>query len=329
MTDKATRGIGIMWLVRAFNRVNINAGEGGGNVTELKLYEDATKPYASAQAMRHAIREGVRRVHADDLRCNPSAPCGDVEHCWLCDMFGYFNVDLKPKWTRRTSPLKATGMWGQIRTEIITDMIFRYGMDEKDHALAHVQLSDNIFRGGVLLDLSNIGVVTDPIYGNKGKKVKKSEGSGTKRVFSHFETYAISAEERKERAVAIVDSIMYLSDFAKQSRGPAVTAPRILIATLQPRYHQLLMEALELNNKAEVDIEELRVTLQDIVDLDSELVFGFRPGILPEDNGEALVSLMAEFDVKALTPVKAMKCLMEKLQEATLEEHSQVTPWEK
>ena len=85
------KGITMVWLSKT-DLSNLNAGEGGGgNVTELKTYDNRRKPYASGQSVRHALREAIERNNPDVFRCTPESPCGDVNNCWLCDLFGYLN----------------------------------------------------------------------------------------------------------------------------------------------------------------------------------------------------------------------------------------------
>ena len=99
---------------------NLNAGEGGTNLKELKTYNNGL-PYASGQSVRHAIRKAIQREHPDGYKCTTEYPCGNIKDCWLCDIFGY----LQPKGTKRWSPLKVSPALGQIRNSITTDLILR------------------------------------------------------------------------------------------------------------------------------------------------------------------------------------------------------------
>ena len=85
------KGIAIVWLSKT-DLSNLNAGEGGGgNVTEIKTYENGRKPYASGQSVRHALREAIHRNNPGVFLCVPEAPCTKVSECWLCDLFGFLN----------------------------------------------------------------------------------------------------------------------------------------------------------------------------------------------------------------------------------------------
>ncbi|RKU14237.1 type I-B CRISPR-associated protein Cas7/Cst2/DevR, partial [Candidatus Poribacteria bacterium] len=63
------KGITMVWLSKT-DLSNLNAGEGGGgNVTELKTYDNGTKPYASGQSVRHALRESIGRNNPNVFLC--------------------------------------------------------------------------------------------------------------------------------------------------------------------------------------------------------------------------------------------------------------------
>ena len=125
------KGITMVWLSKT-DLSNLNAGEGGGgNVTELKTYDNGLKPYASGQSVRHALRESIERNNPGVFLCTPESPCGDVENCWLCDLFGYLNPKLGEGFDRRWSPIKATPALGQIANDIVTDLLIRMSDREK------------------------------------------------------------------------------------------------------------------------------------------------------------------------------------------------------
>lgn len=123
------KSINIVWLSKA-SLSNINAGEGSGNITELKTYGKDKKPYASGQSVRHALRESMMRENFDEFKCVPELPCGDVENCWLCDLFGYLDPKKGEGFNRRWSSLKVSPALGQIKTNITTDMLTRSSIIE-------------------------------------------------------------------------------------------------------------------------------------------------------------------------------------------------------
>ena len=304
----------MVWLSKT-DLSNLNAGEGGGgNVTELKTYDNGRKPYASGQSVRHALREAIERNNPDVFRCTPESPCGDVENCWLCDLFGYLNPKLGEGFDRRWSPIKATPALGQVANEIVTDLLIRMSDREKsddsqtrDQRIAYVQMMSNTYRIGLSLDVANIGLVKQAKYEGKGKNQK----------FSSWEKIVdINMEERFKRAVAVLKAIGSIADFAKQARNAASLSPDIFIASIHSRYSHRTLRALECDDK-KVNTETLKVILEDLRDEGATLFFGFTPNVVA--NGDELLATVKKFGLEPVNPIRALKNLVETVQNASQE----------
>lgn len=331
------KGISMIWLSKT-DLSNLNAGEGGGgNVTELKTYDNGRKPYASGQSVRHAIRQALERNNSDVFKCTPESPCGEVDKCWLCDMFGYLNPKLGEGFDRRWSPIKVTPALGQIASEIVTDLLIRMsdkqkssGSDKddantlfpadnesegneekgsaKDQRIAYVQIMSNVYRIGLSLDIANLGKVLQPRYEGKGKSQK----------FAGWDVKIdIGPQERRKRAIALLHSIGGISDFAKQARNATSLAPDIFIAGIHSRYSHRILRVLSLDDIGNVDPDELRVILQDLKDDGTQLFFGFTPKVL--NNEELLISTAKEFNLEPVNPIRALQNLIDVVKNAPLE----------
>lgn len=313
-TTTALKGVAIVWLSKT-DLSNLNAGEGGGgNVTELKTYDNGRKPYASGQSVRHALREAIHRNNPGVFRCVPETPCTQVAECWLCDLFGFLNPIADKGFNRRWSPIKVTPALGQIASDIVTDLLIRMSDKEKedketsDQRIAYVQMMANVYRVGLSLDVANVGKVVEPQYEGKGKKA----------TFKGWETTVeIGPAAKVERAVAVLDALGGIADFAKQARNAASLAPDIFIASTHTRYSHRTLRALELNEKGEVKTEVLQVILQDLRDDDAEIFCGFTPGVVQNDT--ALTQLLEEFGVEIVNPIRALKNLIAYVREARVE----------
>ncbi len=322
------KGITIVWLSKT-DLSNLNAGEGGGgNVTELKTYDNG-KPYVSGQSVRHALREAIERNNPGVFLCTPESPCGDIENCWLCDLFGYLNPKLDEGFDRRWSPIKATPALGQIASDIVTDMLIRMSekpkaktrraqtedeqensaneeQRKKDQRIAYVQMMSNIYRVGISLDFANIGFA----------KKSKYKGTGNKAEFQGWEELAnISLDERIRRAVAVLEAIGGISDFAKQARNAASLSPDIFIASIHSRYSHRTLRALECNDDGKVSTDTLKFILKDLQDDGAKLFFGFTPSVIENDN--ELLKIVKEFELEPVNPIKALGNLVETVKNAS------------
>ena len=309
------KGITMVWLSKT-DLSNLNAGEGGGgNATELKTYDNGRKPYASGQSVRHALREAIERNNPGVFLCTSESPCGDVQNCWLCDLFGYLNPKLGEGFDRRWSPIKATPALGQIVNDIVTDLLIRMSDREKsdekqtrDQRIAYVQMMSNVYRTGLSLDVANIGVVVRARY----------EGKGKDQAFGGWETVAdIKAEERRSRVVAVLEAIGGISDFAKQARNAASLSPDIFIASTHSRYSHRTLRALECEDDGNVNTDTLRVILQDLQDDGATPFFGFTPRVVAND--DALLETVKEFGLGPINPIRGLRNLTEAVQNALVE----------
>ena len=313
-TTTALKGVAIVWLSKT-DLSNLNAGEGGGgNVTELKTYDNGRKPYASGQSVRHALRKAIHRNNPGVFLCVPETPCTQVAECWLCDLFGFLNPIAEKGFNRRWSPIKVTPALGQIASDIVTDLLIRMSDKEKedkqtsDQRIAYVQMMANVYRVGLSLDVANVGKVVEPQYEGKGKNA----------TFKGWETTGeIGPTVKVERAVAVLDALGGIADFAKQARNAASLAPDIFIASTHTRYSHRTLRALELDEKGEVKTEVLQVILQDLRDDDAEIFCGFTPGVVQNDT--ALTQLFDEFGVEIVNPIRALKNLIAYVREARVE----------
>ena len=305
------KGVAVVWLSKT-DLSNLNAGEGGGgNVTELKTYDNGRKPYASGQSVRHALREAIHRNNPDAFLCVPETPCTKVEECWLCDLFGFLNPKSGEGFDRRWSPIKATPALGQIASDVVTDLLIRMSDKEKegkqtsDQRIAYVQIMANVYRIGLSLDIANIGKVITPQYDGKGKDAK----------FNGWETTVEIEQEKKiERTVAVLEAIGGISDFAKQARNATSLAPDIFIASTHTRYSHRTLRALELDDDGNVNTETLRVILQDLEDDGAKLFCGFTPRVV--ENDDALTQVLDDFGIERSNPLRALRNLTTHVQEA-------------
>lgn len=325
------KGITMVWLSKT-DLSNLNAGEGGGgNVTELKAYDNGRKPYASGQSVRHALREAIERNNPGVFHCTPESPCGDIEKCWLCDLFGFLNPKLDEGFDRRWSPIKVTPAIGQIASEIVTDLLIRMSDKPKpktrgaqtqaeqdtseneaqikrDQRMAYVQMMSNVYRVGLSLDFANIGFA----------KKAKYDGTGNKAEFIGWEKLAnISLDERKKRAVAVLDAIGGIADFAKQARNAASLSPDIFIASTHTRYSHRTLRALECDDDGNVNVSTLEVILEDLQDVKAKTFFGFTPGVVKND--DELLDTVKKFEIKKLNPIRSLRNLSEVVQNTSQE----------
>lgn len=302
------KSIVISWLFET-DLSNMNAGEGSSNLKEIKTYNNGL-PYISGQSMRHALRSSMKREFKDQFKCTPEFPCGDVENCWTCDLFGYL---LPSSGDKRWSPIKASPALGQIRYPITTDLIFRMvedikcpGCNEKIYplnarenktdsiekgkelicpkcgekfeapysirqALAYKQLIQNIYKSSLSIDIDNIGLVEVP-------KIENNNLNGVEAIVD------IGDENRNTRIKAILEGIYNLSDFANQSREMVNASPDFVVTGLQNKYNHRLASAIKLDEDGNIDVNHFKSVVCDALNDQTEIYIGFIEGIIKNES---------------------------------------------
>jgi hypothetical protein len=167
-----------------------------------------------------------------------------------------------------------------------------------------VQIMSNVYRVGLSLDVANLGKVEEARYDGAEFKGKET-------------VVDIGAEKRKKRALALLNAIGGIADFAKQARNAASLSPDVFIAGMHTRYSHRLLRALALDDTGKVDPDELRVVLQDLRDDEVRLFFGFTPQVVT--NGDDLMVVIREFGLEPVNPMRALRGLMDAVEAADME----------
>ncbi|WP_298523157.1 hypothetical protein [uncultured Methanobrevibacter sp.] len=303
------KSIEVSWIFET-DLTNMNAGEGSTNLKEIKSYNNGL-PYISGQSMRHALRSSIKREYKDEFKCTPEFPCGDIENCWTCDLFGYL---LPSSGDKRWSPIKASPALGQIRYPITNDLIFRMVEDikcpncnkkfyplegrenksvkiKKDEtdltcphcgkkskapydirqAIAYKQLIKNIYKSNISIDLDNIGLEEVP-------KISNGKLAGVENIAS------IATEEKIKRIIAILNGIYNLSDFANQSREMVNASPDLVIIGLQKYYNHRLASTLKLDEDGNINTEQFNSVVNDALNLEGTKIYvGYIKGVIKNE----------------------------------------------
>lgn len=263
------KAITLSWLTKT-DLSNLNAGEGAGNITELKLYDNGKKPYVSGQAIRRALFDTMQRNHPKHFLCTAEFPCKDVEYCWGCDLRGFLATKKGKSGEKRWSPIKVSPALGQVAKEIISDLLTR-DSNENDQRLAHVQMMENIYKVNLVIDVENVGRVIEPV-------VEKGEFKG------YQTTLDLGTEERMERVIAVLDAVYHLSGLAKQARAVSSLAPEVLFITVKKTYNQRGLHYLDLDQNGCIHIERFVTGLKEHQLLEDQLCVGWTPGIVQNES---------------------------------------------
>lgn len=270
------KSIGMAYLTHG-KLGNHNAGEGGSQLSDLKMYDN--KPYISGQALRHAVRDALQMHTSEGVECTPTDACGDVENCKMCDIFGYMNTNLDPSdedghEPTRTSPLRMTPALGVYSKPVTTDMIVQFGVrgsvkkeenSDEDHGnnIAYRELIENTYHGAWALDETMIGR-------RESEEMHESESSGHR--YEREVVDKIGDESRRNRVNELIDALRDHSQLAGQSRHMADFMPDLCVAAELDSYNQRITNALQVDEESEnLNVETLRSVCRDITNMDGQV----------------------------------------------------------
>lgn len=313
------KAISMVWLSRT-GLTNLNAGEGGSNLVDLKKYRWAGReyPYVSGQAMRFYLKEAIRREVRPEEACvadENGETCGRIAECVLCDLFGFMTTLPEIGAAVRVSPVKVSPAMGLIPLEdtMTVDFLTRRhrgatqeveGKIEGD--IVNVELAVNLYKVGLAVDLRRIGREEEltEIEKGHGKKARTIRGV-------RLRDY-IDEAERRRRLRLLLDAVQDFSDYSKQARLLTDFTPDLVIVALQANYSHRLQKALEVtgDGAAALDTERLDQVLRELredlaaVDGRPALFAGMLEGVVA--NAQDVRAVLARHGIEVVTPREAI-----------------------
>jgi len=313
------KAISMVWLSRT-GLTNLNAGEGGSNLVDLKKYRWAGReyPYVSGQAMRFYLKEAIRREVRPEEACvadEKGETCGRIAECVLCDLFGFMTTLPEIGAAVRVSPVKVSPAMGLIPLEETMTVDFltrrhRGAVQEEAGTIrgdiVNVELAVNLYKVGLAVDLRRVGREEElvEIEKGRGKKAQTIRGVTLKDY--------VGEPERRRRLGLLLEAIQDFSDYSKQARLLTDFTPDLVLVALQANYSHRLQKALEVQwgEAATLDTARLDQVLRELqgdlatVDGRPALFAGMLEGVVA--NGEAVREVLARHGLEVTTPREAI-----------------------
>lgn len=310
--NNSTKCVSLTWLSRT-SLTNLNSGEGGSNFVDIKKYEYQGKsyPYVSGQAMRFYIKEAIRRVIDPKDACIPDdkgETCGQIDVCVLCDLFGFMTTVPDVGAMTRVSAVKVAPAMGLLPFEdnsVVDFLTRRHRMEagELKGDIVNVELSINVYRSGISVDVAKVGAEEDVFalreIGAKKKEAKAVNGIELKEK--------VKAEEKLRRIKLVLDAIRRITDYSKQARLLTDFTPDILLVSVSPIYSHRLQKAFELVDGNSLDVSRLDSLLSEVTRNGEKVWSGLTPGILAKENEEKVKNTLRERKIEVKTPSEAIE----------------------
>lgn len=248
-------------------------------IKKISLFNGEEAPYISSQAIRRALRDKLEEMGFEislvqEASVKKGAPKTqlDPEKFIDDDLFGFMDASAgseggKGKSTIRTSPVRVESLvslnkyYGDL--DFATNFMGKkYGIDPN---IFETEIHSGFYRGSILIELDRIG---------------KGEGFGEKSELSN--------EEKKNRVIGFINALQNLWSSGRQTRFLADISPKFIAAAYMKTKNPIFLESVNINNKFEVNIEELQGVVEDYKDYIEEYVFAAQSSIFKVDNTKSL-----------------------------------------
>lgn len=310
------KAVQLVWLSRT-GLTNLNSGEGGSNLVDIKKYRFAGQeyPYVSGQAMRFYLKEALRRHLQPEEACvadDQGESCGRISECVLCDLFGFMTTLPDVGAVTRVSPVKVSPAMGLVPLDgsLSLDFLTRRHRGAREAGemtgdIVNVELAVNIYKGGLCLDVDRVGREEEryPLGQTGGKRPKPFYSV---RFKDH-----IDSDERARRIALLLDAVQDFSDYSKQARLLTDFTPDVVLVGLQHNYSHRLQKALETEgNTARANVVRLAQVLEEVrpdlaeADGRSALWAGLLEGSV--DNAEEVRRVLEQAGIPVATPRQAI-----------------------
>lgn len=292
--NKTIRGIELVWLSKT-DLTNLNSGEGGTNLVDVKKYlkDGIEYPYVSGQAMRFYLRESIRRdLSENEFMCTPNDKgenCGDEKKCINCDLFGYMLPKKGEGAGIRVSPVKVSPAMGLLpldensTIDFLTRKKHKAVGEKTEGDIVNVELGINIYKCGISIDIRRVG--TNEELDEESKVL----------LLKPF----IEDNEKERRITKVLNAVQFISDYSKQSRLLTDFTPDIILGTSQTRYSHRLQKAFEFDEKKNLNLDKFSSIVSEMKDY-CDVYFGFIPGVVA--NEDKVKSKVEELGIEILTP---------------------------
>lgn len=182
------------------------------------------------------------------------------------------------------------------------------GEEQEARAMVNVELTVNVYKAGICVDLERVGREEEPVTLVEASKAGRAFPIQSIRLRDH-----VKPEERDRRIRLLLDALLDFSDYSKQARLLTDFTPDLILVALQSNYSHRLQKALELrwDGTAALDTARLDQVLRelppDLATFDGRpaLAAGMLDGIIA--NAGEVREVLAHHGIEVTTPREAIE----------------------
>ncbi len=270
-------------------------------IKKVTLDNGEELPYVSSQAIRRALRDKIAElgftlspVEASSTDKGAPKTALNPEQYIDDDLFGYMDAEKGEGGEGGTSNIRTS----PIRVESLLALAIYKGdldyatnfMGKKigiDPNIFETEIHSGVYRGTILIELDRVGqgsYLVQSSENDDGKKKKKKTAKN----------FNLSGKEKSDRVISFLNAFQTMWSQGRQTRFLADISPKFIAAGLMKSKNPIFLEAVDLKENGEVDIDKLKTVVSDYEKFIQESVFAVQEAIFPKTDG--CVSLKEGFE---------------------------------
>lgn len=261
-------------------------------IKKVTLQNGEELPYVSSQAIRRALRDKLEELGSDISPVGKSstdkgAPKTEMDPIKYLDddLFGYMDASqgkdgAKGTSNVRTSPIRVESLLAiaTYKGDLDYATNFMGKKIELDANIFETEIHSGVYRGTILIELDRIG---------KETKLKDKETRELETVD------LVDNKEKAARVNGFLNALQMLWNQGRQTRFLADISPKFIAAGLMKSKNPIFLEAVELTNDGNIDINKLNTVVTDYEKFITDHTFAVQEAVFKKSDG--MVNLKGGF----------------------------------
>lgn len=262
-------------------------------IKKITLNNGEELPYVSSQAIRRALRDKIEELGntlspVDVSSTDKGAPKTALDPIKYIDddLFGYMDASKGKDGAAgtsntRTSPVRVESLMALATYKGDLDYATNF-MGKKIGLNANIfetEIHSGVYRGTILIELDRVGRETRI----KDKKTRELETVDL-----------VDDQEKANRVIAFLNALQTLWSQGRQTRFLADISPKFIAAAMMKSKNPIFLEAVDLTEGGNVDIEKLNTVASDYDKFIENHLFASQEAVFPKQDG--IKSIKEGFD---------------------------------
>lgn len=253
-------------------------------IKKVTLSNGEELPYVSSQAIRRALRDKIEELgntlspvgESSTTKGAPKTALDPIKYI-DDDLFGYMDAKAGEDGgagtsNTRTSPIRVESLMALATYKGDLDYATNF-MGKKiglNPNIFETEIHSGVYRGTILIELDRVGRETKP----KDKKTRELETIDL-----------VDKTEKANRVIAFLNAFQTMWSQGRQTRFLADISPKFIAAATMKSKNPIFLEAVDLTDEGEVDVDKLKTVVSDYEKFIDNHVFASQEAVFPKQDG--------------------------------------------